>query len=381
MTMRINGEDVGVGGGASLPSGTGPVEVVSGVARDPARSAGDVLAETVAAVLADEPAGAALIGDGAGSVEITSADVSAFLAAANAAAARAALGVTSTTLGHRWERPAPASVPAGSIFIDTDDLTEQVSSGLAVSAGVAATGWMRRLPSGLGSGRAGLAGTPARAYADSLNLSALTIGAVTVAALWTWDGTQPATYGLSTIVSIGQRDNQTRGIHLAYVTNGANTDLVAYSGGGAAVLLASANLVAGAVGLHAIALAPVNASGHKWRFSLDGAAVADIAIGATYSAPSSSDSIGVGARPDGLIYLNGRFIELGVWGSLLSNADILALATLPGTPTYELPESASTGAAAIRVQACRYDPAHAVLPARGISKPLTVASSTSKVTL
>lgn len=92
MTMRINGEDVGVGGGASLPSGTGPVEVVSGVARDPARSAGDVLAEAIEAVLADEPAGAALIGDGAGSVEITSADVSAFLAAANAASARAAIG-------------------------------------------------------------------------------------------------------------------------------------------------------------------------------------------------------------------------------------------------------------------------------------------------
>jgi hypothetical protein len=60
---------------------------------------------------------------------------------------------------------------------------------------------------------------------------------------------------------------------------------------------------------------------------------------------------------------------------------ILALATLPGTPTYELPESASTGAAAIRVQASRYDPTHAVLSARGISKSFTIAASTRKVTL
>ena len=131
-----------------------------------------------------------------------------------------------------------------------------------------------------------------------------------------------------------------------------------------------------------LAIAPVNASGHKWRFSLDGSAVADVAMGTSYVPPNSSDSIGVGARPDGVIYLNGRFVELGVWNSLLSNADLLALSTLPGTPTYELPESSSTGAAAIRVQACRYDPATAAtLPAKGVAKQLTVASSTSKVTL
>ena len=130
-----------------------------------------------------------------------------------------------------------------------------------------------------------------------------------------------------------------------------------------------------------LAIAPVNASGHKWRFSYDGSAVADVAMGTSYVPPNSSDSIGVGARPDGVIYLNGRFVELGVWNSLLSNADLLALSTLPGTPTYELPESSSTGAAAIRVQACRYDPGTGALSAKGVGKPLTVANSTSKVTL
>lgn len=372
-----------VGGGASLPTATGagevPVSDGAGTAYT-ATTLDEVVVDGMKLALTDSPAGATLIATGDGDVDETSADVSAFLAAANAAAALSALGAPSTTLGHRWERPAPASVSAGSVFIDTDDLTEQVSTGLAASAGVAASGWMRRLPSGLGAGRAGLAGTKPRAYADSLDLSAYTIGATSLAVLWTWDGTQPSTYGLSTIVSFGLRDNQTRGIHVLYVTNGGNTDLVVYSNGGA-VLVASANLLPGAVGLHALTLAPVDASGHKWRFSLDGSAVADVAMGTSYVPPNSSDSIGVGSRPDGLIYLNGRFIELSVWGSLLSNADLLALATLPGTATYELPESASTGAAAIRVQACRYDPAHAVLPARGVSNPLTVAASTSKVTL
>ena len=383
MSLRVNGVDPDAGG-ASLPTATGAGEVLVSTGAGTtytATSAGAVVATGLSAALSEEVVGTAVIADGDGSVSFTSADVSAFLASANAAAARTALGAPSTTLGHRWERPAPASVPAGSLFIDSDDLTEQVSSGVAVSAGVAASGWMRRLPSGLGPGRAALAGSPPRAYADSLNLSAYTIGAASLAFLWTWDGTQPSTYGLSTIVSFGRRDDQTRGIHILYVTNGANTDLMVYSNGGA-VLVASANLLPGAVGLHALTLAPVDASGHKWRFSLDGSAVADVAMGTSYVPPNSSDSIGVGARPDGLIYLNGRFVELAVWNSLLSNADLLALSTLPGTPTYELPESSSTGAAAIRVQACRYDPAAAAtLPAKGVGKPLTVASSTSKVTL
>ena len=370
-------------GGASLPTATGAGEVLVSTGAGTtytATSAGEVVTTGLSAALSEEVVGTAVIADGDGGVSFTSADVSAFLASANAAAARTALGAIGATLGHRWERPAPASVPAGSLFIDSDDLTEQVSSGVAVSAGVAASGWMRRLPSGLGPGRAALAGSPPRAYADSLNLSAYTIGAASLAVLWTWDGTQPSTYGLSTIVSFGRRDDQTRGIHVLYVTNGANTDLKVYSNGGA-VLVASANLLPGAVGLHALTLAPVDASGHKWRFSLDGSAVADVAMGTSYVPPNSSDSIGVGARPDGLIFLNGRFVELAVWNSLLSNADLLALSTLPGTPTYELPESSSTGAAAIRVQACRYDPGTGVLPAKGVGKPLTVASSTSKVTL
>jgi len=221
-------------------------------------------------------------------------------------------------------------------------------------------------------------------YAETLPLSGYTIGNVTLAAMWTWDGT--VTGGFGEFATLGQRDDATRGIHLVYVTNGSNTDLVAYTNGTAAVLLTSVNLLGGAVGPHSLAIAPVDAvdaSGHKWRFSYDGSTVADKVMGTTYVAPSATDALGLGARPDGVLYLNGRAIELAVWGSLLSNANILALATLPATPTYELPESASTGAAAIRVQACRYDPimSATTMPARGVGKAITIASGVTKVTL
>jgi hypothetical protein len=292
-------------------------------------------------------------------------------------------GLGAGSIGHSWERPSPVTAGPGATFIDSDDLTEQVSTGLAASAGVAPSGWMRRLASGLGAGRAGIGSSlmAARISASSLDLDAYTIGAVTVAALWTWDGTQPSSYGLSEIVTLGDANNEARGVHIVYATNGANTDLRAYSNGVATTLIASANLLPGAVGPHALAIAPLDSGGHKWRFSYDGSAVADVAMGASYVAPSSSDSLSFGARTDGIIHLNGLAVDLAIWGSLLSSANLLALATLTGT--YELPESASTGLAAIRVQACRYDPVTSptTLRARGLSAAMTVGTYATKVTL
>jgi len=98
---------------------------------------------------------------------------------------------------------------------------------------------------------------------------------------------------------------------------------------------------------------------------------------ANYVSPNSSDSIGFGARTDGAGTLSGKAIELAVWGgSTLSSANILALATLPATPTYELPESASTGAATIMVQTRRFDPlTSATLPARGVATAMTVVGT------
>jgi len=91
---RKNGSAVGGGGGA--PSGTGVVTVTSGVYDVPS-STDDVvmsgLSELVGGTL-----GEAIVGDGGGSVQQTSADVSGFLAAANAAAARTALGLSWTEI-------------------------------------------------------------------------------------------------------------------------------------------------------------------------------------------------------------------------------------------------------------------------------------------
>lgn len=87
------------GGGASLPTASAagelPVSAGAGSAYT-ATSAGDVLALGMVAALTGEPAGAALISDGAGDIATTSADVSAMLAAADAAAARTALGVAAS---------------------------------------------------------------------------------------------------------------------------------------------------------------------------------------------------------------------------------------------------------------------------------------------
>ena len=314
----------------------------------------------------------------------------ALVQAADAAAARAAIGGASAgTLANAWSRPSPTSVSAGTPFVNVADLTEQVSSGLAVSPGVAASGWMQRLPTGLGAGRAGFgqvsASFGARAYADSIDLDAYAVGFATMAVLWTWDGTQPqhpAAY--AEIAMIGDRDNVLRGIHLVYLKNGVNTDLGIYCNGAATVLVASINLRGGAVGLHALAVAPILDGVDKWCFSYDGDAVVDVAMTAAYAPPSSTDAISLGARADGVVFNYGLAIELALWGSKLLSPDILALATLPATPTYELPESASTGAAPIRIQACRYDPQTSLtaMPARGLPKLLTVDSATTtKVTL
>jgi hypothetical protein len=370
--------------GLPVATGAGEVPLSTGAGTTyAAANLGDEVSAVLANALGSEPAGTAIVGDGAGDITTTSADVSAVLAAADAAAARTALGVGGA-LAPIWQRPAPASVAAATSFINSADLTEQVSSGLAVSPGVAASGWMQRLPTGLGAGRASLSGAPARVYADTLNLSAYTVDNVTLAVLFTWDGTQPVAYGISEVATLGDRDNEARGVHVVYITNGANTDLCIYCNSVYTVIVASANLLPGAAGLHALVVAPVTATGQKWRFSYDGSAVADVAMGAAYVAPNSTDSIGFGARPDGVVWNNGTVIDMMVWGSTLSNANILALATLPATPTYELPESASTGAAPVRIQACRYDPQTSItaMPGRGIGKILTVASTTTtKVTL
>lgn len=370
-TTVVSGSPINGGGGGGAPSGTGVVTVTGGVYDVPS-STDDVVMSGLSGLVGGV-LGEAIIGDGAGSVQQTSADVSGFLAAANSAAARTAIGVAGTTLGHLWERPAPASVALGATFISSDDLTEQVSSGVVVSPATIASGWMQRIPSGIGAGRAGLVGS---AFVNSVDLSAYTINATTVACLFEWDGLVPSTT-YSEIVTLGDGTNEAVGVHVLLQANAGNTDLMAYTANLGTVLIPNVNAALNAVGLHAIVIAPVINSGHKWRFSYDGSVVAEVAInGGAYVAPGTN-SIAFGRRPDANFPLSGKVIEMAVWSApTLSNANILALATLPATPTYELPESASTGAATIMLQARRFDPrTSATLPARGVATALTVVGT------
>ncbi len=87
------------GGGTSLPtaSGAGQLPVSAGAGTTyAATTAGDVVDAAIASVVG-AVAGQAIVGDGLGGVTETSADVSAVLAAANAAAARTALGGAGVT--------------------------------------------------------------------------------------------------------------------------------------------------------------------------------------------------------------------------------------------------------------------------------------------
>ena len=94
--LRIAGTDAGgTAGGTSLPTATGAGEVLVSTGAGTtytATSAGEVVPTGLSAALSEEVVGTAVIADGDGGVSFTSADVSAFLASANAAAARTALG-------------------------------------------------------------------------------------------------------------------------------------------------------------------------------------------------------------------------------------------------------------------------------------------------
>lgn len=88
MTVRVNGSS---GAGGDFPSGTGIVEVASGVATTPARAGGIVVLAALDAVLGGDAVGSAIISDGGGATTVTSAPVSGLLAASTAPGMRSAL--------------------------------------------------------------------------------------------------------------------------------------------------------------------------------------------------------------------------------------------------------------------------------------------------
>jgi len=279
---------------------------------------------------------------------------------------------SSYTEGHIWERTASS---VGAVYVDSD-------TGVAYQA--SSTAWRPCLASGRSSEKAGLAfaGVSSRAAAATgLDLSAYTIDNATMALLWTWDGPMPGA-AFSVIGVIGASAG-TSGIQIVAATSGGDTQLLAVTGSGAATtVLHTYSPASSFVGLHALAIAPVNVGGtHKWRFSLDGSAVVDVTMTANYVAPTSSAEFGFGSRSTSSSPVAGAMHEVSVWGSLLSNANLLALATLPGTATYRLPISSATGHPTLRAEACRWDePSRGPVPVYGLGAALTVSGAVAKTT-
>lgn len=281
---RKNGSAVG-GGGAGLPAatGAGEVPVSTGAGTTYAASPisdeiGGVLAAFLGGVL-----GQTVIGDGAGDVTMTSADVSALLAASNAAAARSALGL--------------ASVP-----------TAPVALGTAYNAGTADAIYADVVPA------------PADAWGPGRTLVYLfrslgTLGAANILAMHADAATTVA-----------------RGWHLRAGDNaGARGEISLILAGLPAVLtvvpLPGADFT-GADGVHCLACAILNTG--EIRYSWDGGAVATVAaIPGTYVPAQAGDPWRIGSSAvsgGGFAATTVQPIALRTYSTVLSDADLVAVA-------------------------------------------------------
>jgi hypothetical protein len=118
---RKNGGGVG---GASLPTATAADELLRSTGAGTTYEAvgqGDVVGDVLVAFIGSDPAGTAIISDGAGDVGLTSAAVSALLAAADAAGMRAALYAPLTT---------PTFASGGWTFTQPAGSTAAIASGV-----------------------------------------------------------------------------------------------------------------------------------------------------------------------------------------------------------------------------------------------------------
>jgi len=271
--------------------------------------------------------------------------------------------------GHTYDRLSPSSAGGGAVFFDEDTRIEYVSSGDD------ALGWSVRLPTRLGSDRAALNLVGGYVAATSLDLSSLTLGACTVAVLMRWDG--GATW-YDGIFGLGHPSSAASGVNLYFKVNGGSINLITYQNAAETVLLAAANPT---VGLHALVIAPVShdfGAGPvaAWAWSLDGSAVAYVAMAAAYAAPTTTAPLYLGRSGDGSNTFHGAFSDFAVWQSTLSGAQIAALSTLPGTATYRLPITSGMGAPWLRAEANRFDPAFStILPAKVGSRPVALTAS------
>ena len=128
---RKNGSAVGGGAGLPVAGGAGEVPVSTGagttyVASPISTEVGGVIAALLGATL-----GLTAIGDGAGDITTTSADVSGFLAAADAAAARAAIGLSWTEIAATAFTHTAGAVTGGVASVVSDRLHTELAGVVA----------------------------------------------------------------------------------------------------------------------------------------------------------------------------------------------------------------------------------------------------------
>ena len=280
-------------GGSSLPTATGadevPVSTGAGTTYA-AQTLGAAVVTGLVANLSADDAGTAIIADGAGDVQKTSADVSAILAAASASAARSALGLgTPTTLAAQARAEA-----------------QRRRGALA----------MRSL---------GTAGTAsASATTDTTPTIMLSTSGVVVVY-------SPSAGGYSDQVFAQSGVWATRGWYLTAQGSAVRINLMQGT-------LQTVDLTAvGSIGWHAVAWS-IPADGLSVRYSVDGGAVTTATPSSTPLTPvarSSSDTVYVATNGSGSGTICG-VAYLGLWSSILSDADLALLSASPSAGAPDL---------------------------------------------
>ena len=302
-TTVVSGSPInGGGGGAGLPAATGAGEVPISTGAGTTYAASP-FADEVGIALASQigsVSGKALIGDGAGDAITTSADVSSFLAAANAAAARTAIGAGQ----------GPPHLSLGTSF----------NSGTSASAYLDVTGTPSAAP---------LFG-PGESLVYLFFPVALPAGGV--------------------IMACHQDAGSTsRGWEIRCGQNGADLGLLnMYLFTGAGVFDLPGATFTGALNApHVLAVAMT--SGGQIRFSWDGVLQTPFTPAGAYPAPIAGDVFVIGSRPGGNYpSTNVQPIQFRAYSTVLSDADLIAVAA---TRTAFLLADPSAGTLTVDVSA------------------------------
>jgi hypothetical protein len=312
-------------GGASLPTATAADELLRSTGAGTTYEAvgqGDVVGDVLVAFIGSDPAGTAIISDGAGDVGLTSAAVSGLLAATTAAEGRAALSVYSTaqvdaaiaaapsaTSGLDAARPAASALGRSyyatdtrALYLDTGSAWVVASNGCVLDgltlAGFSSTAFLR--------GTSGPAGGKGTTLALCFYLPTLPGG--TQRFLWSCCGGG-------------------RGWGLAISGPGVTNNAIDYVLNNSSILFDKQIGSALTTGWHTVAVA-VASDGLTLAYSIDGAAATtgvSVASG-SYAPAQAADNHTIGGWYGGVTMGDG--LEVGACVSIVSVADAAQLQAL-----------------------------------------------------